>query len=176
MKKAYVIWFTGRHGSGKSTIAGRLSKIFKSKNIPFVLLDGDEVRKAVSFDLGYSLDDRNKHMKRVAGMCKLISGSGVNVIASVASPTEKSREYARSNLKNLFMVYVKCSAEVCERRDVKGHYKKARLKEKGYENFVGIHAPFEEPRKVDITLETEKESIDVCMAKLEKALEHKEII
>ena len=98
MEKAWTIWFTGLHGAGKSTIAEKLAKILRNKEVPLVLLDGDELREVISSDLGYSLIDRNEHMKRVANVCKIISDNGILAIASVASPTEKSREYAQKIL------------------------------------------------------------------------------
>src|SRR3989338_9955667 len=132
-KPNWTIWFTGLHGSGKSTIANKLIGILRSKNIKADLLDGDELRKTVSSDLGYSLEERNEHMRRVAGLCKTITDKGVIAIASVASPTEKSRVYARKTLKNMLLVYVKCPLELCEKRVAKGHYKKAKNKEEGFE-------------------------------------------
>lgn len=176
MKEAWAIWFTGIHGSGKTTIAKRLAEILKEKNIPFILLDGDDIRKTLSSDLGYTLEDRNKHMKRVADVCKLISKNGIIAIAATASPTQKSREYAKSILKNMVQVYVKCPLEVCETRDVKGHYKKAKNKEDGFENFLSMSLKFEEPKNPDITLNTDKESVDESVNKLVSKLKEKGII
>ena len=133
MKESWTVWFTGLHGAGKSTIAAGLAERLRHDNIPVVIVDGDEIRKTVSSDLGYSAAERNEHMKRVAGICRIISENGVLVIASVASPTESSREYAKSILKKMFLVYVKCPLEVCRKRDVKGHYGKAEKKEKGFD-------------------------------------------
>ena len=172
----WTLWFTGLHGSGKSTIAEKLVNILRRKNIKVILLDGDELRKTVSSDLGYSVEDRNEHMKRVVNLCKEYSEKGKFTIASVASPTEVSREYARKILKNMFLVYVKCPLEVCEQRDVKGHYKKAKNKQKGYENFVGKAVDFEEPKFPDITLETDRESVDESVNKLLSRLKEKKII
>ena len=120
-KPNWALWFTGLHGSGKSTIADRLLEILKKKNIKAELLDGDELRKTISSDLGYSLEERNEHMRRVADLCKMVTDKGVMAIASVASPTEKSRDYAKKVLKKMLLVYVKCPLEVCAERDVKGH-------------------------------------------------------
>ena len=121
MKEGWTLWFTGLHGSGKSTIAGELAGVFRKNNVKFALLDGDELRKTVSADLGYSVEERNEHMKRVADLCRLNTEKGILSIASVASPTEKSREYARNVLKRLFLIYVRCPLEVAAKRDVKGH-------------------------------------------------------
>ena len=104
MLQAYTICFTGLHGSGKSTIANKLIGILRSKNIKAELLDGDELRKTISSDLGYSLEERNEHMKRVADLCKKITEKGIIAIASVASPTQSSRDYARKTLKKMLLV------------------------------------------------------------------------
>src|SRR3989344_1209178 len=166
----WTIWFTGRHGSGKSTIANGLINALRNKKIPVVLLDGGNIRKNVSLDLGYSLEERNEHMKRVAGICKLISQSGVLAIAAVASLTEESREYARKTLNKMLLVYLRCPLEVCEKRDVKGHYKKAREDAEGFENF-NVSFNFEEPKNPDVILDTDKESPEESVKKLLEVLE-----
>ena len=174
--EAYTLWFTGLHGSGKSTIAGRITKILKEQNIACELLDGDELRKTISSDLGYSIEERNEHMKRIADLCKKLNENGVMAIASVASPTEKSRDYARQTLKKMILVYVKCSLEVCAKRDVKGHYKKAQSKEQGFEHFMKVSSNFEEPKNPDIILNTDKESIEESVNKLIEKLKEKKIL
>lgn len=176
IEQSWAIWFTGLHGAGKSTIANNIARILRKTNIPCVLLDGDELRKTVSSDLGYSLEDRNKHMKMVANICKIISENGILVIASVASPTEKSREYAKKILKKMFLVYVRCHLEICKKRDVKGHYKKAKKKEKGFEHFMRISSNFEEPKNPDIVLNTDRESVEESVNKLIIKLKERSII
>jgi len=176
MIEAWTIWFVGLHGSGKTTITANLANILREKNISLEVLDGDEVRKNISLDLGYSLEDRNSHMKRIADLSKEINDKGSLCIACVASPTESSREYAKKTIKNVVIVYAKCPIKVCEERDVKGHYKKARNKEKGFENFLGVSLPFEEPKNADLILETDKESPNESTEKLVKFLEKKSII
>lgn len=176
MKHSWTIWFTGLHGSGKSTIANRLMEIFEEKGIKAELLDGDELRKTISFDLGYSLEERNEHMKRVADLCKKIADKGIIAIASVASPTEKSREYAKKTLKNMLLVYVKCPLEICAKRDVKGHYKKAGENEQGFEHFMKVSSNFEEPKNPDIVLNTGKEAIEESVSKLVQKLKENGLI
>lgn len=176
MKKEWTIWFTGLHGSGKSTIAGKLAGILRSRGIPAIVLDGDELRKAVSYDLGYSLEERNEHMRRVANICRINSENGVVTIASVASPTEKSREYAKKILKKMFLVYVKCPLEICEKRDVKGHYKKARKKKKDFEHFINVSSKYEAPKNPDIILNTDRESVEESVGRLTAKLKEKGII
>lgn len=175
-KPNWTLWFTGLHGSGKSTIAEELTKILKEKNIQVIILDGDDLRKTISSDLGYSIDERNEHMKRVANMCKTINDKGTIVIASVASPTEKSRQYARKVLENMLLVYVKCPLEICSKRDVKGHYKKARKNERGFEHFIKISSSFEEPKNPEIILETDKETVEESVDKLLSKLKEKGIV
>lgn len=176
MKEAWVIWFTGLHGAGKSTIARELSKLLAKKNIKFSLLDGDELRKTISADLGYTIHERNEHMKRVANLCRENSRKGVLSIASVASPTEKSRDYAKSILSKFLLVYVKCPLEICAKRDAKGHYRKASKKEKGFENFMKVSSNFEEPKNPDIVLNTDKESVEESVSRLVKKLEAEGIL
>jgi len=166
MGEAWTLWFTGLHGSGKSTIARGIIETFNKNNIKVILLDGDELRKTISSDLGFSSEERNEHMKRVADLCKQNSEKGITSIASVASPTEKSREYARSTLKKFFLIYVKCPLKICEKRDVKGHYKKSKENEKGFENFKHGSANFEEPKNPDIILNTDEESVEESVKKL----------
>lgn len=175
-KPNWTIWFTGLHGSGKSTIAKKLISILRKSNIEAELLDGDELRKTISADLGYSIEERNEHMRRVADMCKKITDKGIMVIASVASPTKSSREYAKKTLKKMFLVYVKCSIEICVKRDVKGHYKKSMENEKGFEHFLKVSSNYEEPENPDIVLNTDKESVEESVSKLIEKLKEKTII
>ncbi len=176
MKEGWVLWFTGLHGAGKSTIAGRLAKILRRKHILFILLDGDELRKTISSDLGYGIKDRNEHMKRVADLCRENTKNGLMVIASVASPTEKSRKYARKVLNKMLLVYVKCPPETAERRDIKGHYKKALKKEHGFEDFLHGSYNFEEPENPDVVLDTDTETAEESAGKLMKELKRRKIV
>ena len=175
-KPNWTIWFTGLHGSGKSTIANKLISILRKSNIKAELLDGDELRKTISADLGYSFEERDEHMKRVADFCKKVTDKGVMAIASVASPTEKSRDYARKVLKKMLLVYVKCPLEICAKRDVKGHYKKAGENEEGFEHFMKVSSNFEEPKNPDIVLETDRETVNESVNKLLGKLEEKGIV
>jgi len=175
-KPNWTLWFTGLHGSGKSTIARKLIEILRKSNVEATLLDGDELRKTISSDLGYSLEERNEHMKRVANLCKENSQKEILTIASVASPTEQSREYARKILDKMILVYVKCPLEICAERDVKGHYKKAKGNEKGFKHFMKVSSNFEEPKNPDIILETDKETVNESVNNLLDKLKEKRVI
>lgn len=175
-KPNWTLWFTGLHGSGKSAIASALIEILIKNSIKAEILDGDELRKTISSDLGYSLEERNEHMKRVADLCKKITDKGTMAIASVASPTEKSRDYAGKILKKMILVYVKCPLEICAKRDVKGHYKKAGENKEGFEHFMKISLNFEEPKNPDIILETDKETVNESVSRLLGRLQEKRIV
>ncbi|MBN1941315.1 MAG: adenylyl-sulfate kinase [Candidatus Diapherotrites archaeon] len=153
-----TIWFSGLHGSGKTTIANALAEKLREKGVAVVLLDGDVIRERVSADLGYSKEERNTHIKRVAGICEIITSNNVLNIACVASPTQEVRDYAKKIIPVFLEVYVKCPLEVCEKRDVKGHYMKARAREKGFENFLGVNLPYEEPKNPDLVLCTDRKN------------------
>src|SRR3989338_1166469 len=168
-----TIWFSGVHGSEKTTVANALAKKLRALGVCVVVLDGDEVRKRLSSDLGFSREDRDRHIKRVADVCELISKNNVLNIACVASPSQEMRDYAKKIIPDFLEVYIKCPVEVCEQRDVKGHYKKARLKEKGFENFLGVHLQYEEPKSPAIVLETDKEGIEESVEKLFNVLVEK---
>jgi len=172
--KGYTIWFTGISGSGKTTIANELVQIFRERKIPVVLLDGDIVRKTLSHDLGYSKEDRDRHITRVADVSHLININDILVIACVLSPTRKIRRYARKLIENFIEVYIKCPYEVCEKRDVKGFYKQVR--EGKIKHFVGYNISYEEPENPEIILNTDKETLAESVQKLISYLEKNNII
>ncbi len=174
--KGATIWFSGLHGSGKTTIANALAEKLRGLGVKLIVLDGDVLRKGVSADLGYTKEDRNKHITRVAHICEIISKNQVLNIACVASPTEKIREYAKSVIPEFLEVYVNCPIKVCEQRDVKGHYKKARAKEQGFEDFLGVSIPYEAPNNSDLILDTDKESEQESVEKLFNKLVEKKLI
>jgi len=170
----YTIWFTGISGSGKTTIANELVKILRKRSIPVVLLDGDIVRKTLSHDLGYSKEDRDKHITRVADVSHLVNMNGILTIACVLSPTRKIRRYARKLISNFIEVYIKCPYEVCEQRDIKGYYKQVR--EGKIKHFVGYNIPYEEPENPEIVLQTNKETITESVQNLLCYLKDNKII
>lgn len=174
--KAAVLWLTGFSGSGKSTIAKKLLLNLWNRGCQVTMLDGDNVRHGLCSDLGFSNEDREKNIRRVAEAAKLLYEAGNIVICSFISPFEKDRKYARGILPQgrFIEIYVKCSIEVCKRRDPKGLYKKA---EEGIiKNFTGISDPYEEPVNHEITAETDLQTLDDICNKIEKYLIEKGII
>jgi adenylylsulfate kinase len=151
-----VIWFTGLSGSGKSTLAGELSKVLTRGDIRHMVLDGDIVRQGLCSDLGFSKEDRVENCRRIAEVARLLLQAGVTVLIPVISPYLEVRE----RIKNLFQpgefieVYVACPLEVCEQRDVKGLYRKARAGILA--NFTGISDPYEPPLEPDILIDTSR--------------------
>ena len=165
MKEGFTLWMTGLPGSGKSTLAGVLkTKLEKEHGMRVEVLDGDEVRKGLSRDLGLSREDREEHAWRVSFVSKLLSRNGVVSIVALISPYRSSRENARQMIgpERFVEVYVKASLAVCEMRDPKGLYAKARKGE--ITNMTGIQDPYEEPADADIVVETEKGSPDASAA------------
>jgi len=158
--KSFVLWFTGLSGSGKSTLANAVEKELFNKNYNVTVLDGDNVRHGLCSDLGFSEEDRNENMRRVGEVSKLFVESGTIVLAAFVSPYRKDREQVRSRLPHgdFYEVYCECDLEICEQRDPKGLYKKARDGE--ITNFTGISAPYEAPIKPDMTVNSNKLSLD----------------
>ena len=159
-----TLWLTGLPCSGKTTLAKRLKEELDNRGYHAVHLDGDDVRGKLNEDLGFSKDDRMENLRRIAHVAKLFNENGNFVIASFVSPTNEYREMIRGIIGNFKLGYVKCSLEVCEKRDVKDMYKRARLGE--IPEFTGISAPFEEPDKADIVIDTETQDLEACVKKI----------
>ena len=155
--KGFTLWFTGLVCSGKSVLADTLADDLKKRGMKVERLDGDIMRKSLTRDLGFSDEDRRRNIERVTFVAKLLTRNGVAVLASFISPFNDIREYSRNEIGTYILVYVKCPIEVCEQRDVKGMYAKARAGE--IKQFTGIDSPFEEPDKADIIVDTSKQSI-----------------
>jgi len=155
--KGFTLWFTGLVCSGKSVLADALAEDLKMRGMKVERLDGDIVRKSLTRDLGFSDEDRRMNIERVTFIAKLLTRNGVAVLASFISPFNDIRDYSRKEIGTYILVYVKCPIEVCEQRDVKGMYAKARAGE--IKQFTGIDSPFEEPDRADIIVDTSKQSI-----------------
>ncbi|NND11977.1 MAG: adenylyl-sulfate kinase, partial [Flavobacteriaceae bacterium] len=158
--KSLLLWFTGLSGSGKSTIANVVEQKLFEKGIKTFSLDGDNIRKGINSDLTFSPDDRTENIRRIAEVANLMLDAGLVVLAAFVSPYIKDRENIKHIVKdvNFVEIYVNTSIEECERRDVKGLYKKARLGE--IKNMTGISAPYEAPINPNIEIKTEHESIN----------------
>jgi len=161
-----VIWFTGLSGSGKSTLANELEKYLFKKGISTYILDGDNVRSGLNSDLDFSPESRSENIRRISEVSKLFMDAGLVAISAFISPLNMDRDNARKIIgqQNFIEVFVDCPLEVCEDRDVKGLYAKAR---KGLiPNFTGISAPFDKPKEADIVVDTSKLSLEEATSKL----------
>ncbi len=160
----FVLWLTGLPGSGKSTLAKLIGERLRFENAETEELDGDEVRKWLSPSEGYSREDRERHLKRVAHVAALLSKHKVAVIASFVSPYKSSRDYARSVIPGFVEVYVKCSVETCKKRDPKGLYGKASAGK--ISNMTGVQDEYESPLNPEITVDTEHSIPQECVAEI----------
>lgn len=170
-QKAVVIWLTGLSGSGKSTIAKLVERELHTQGRMSMLLDGDNVRSGLNNNLGFSEEDRTENIRRIAETAKLFLNCGIITICSFVSPTRAIRAMARDIIgeADFKEVYVNASLEVCEDRDVKGLYKKARAGE--IKNFTGIDAPFEAPLEPALELNTSSSDAEACAQTVLKMIE-----
>lgn len=159
-KESMVVWFVGLPGSGKSTLAEETYNKFKKHKLPVEWLDGDDFRKKFNFDLNFTAKDRIKNIQRTAHVVGMLIRNGVNVVASFITPYEEQRKILRKNFKNYIEVFVDAPLIVCQERDTKGQYKKA--KKGKIKNFTGLSDPFEKPKKPDIHLKTDTQNIKDC--------------
>lgn len=164
-QKGLLIWFTGLSGSGKSTIASELeAKLYDMGKLTYIL-DGDNIRYGLNSNLGFTKEDRSENIRRISEVCKLFVDVGIITIATFVSPFRYDRDRVRNLLgKDFVEVYVDCPLEICEGRDPKGIYKKARNGD--IKNFTGIDSPYEVPENPEIILSTYKSSIDKCVDKI----------
>jgi len=163
---AKVIWFTGLSGAGKTTLAKHLEKELFMREYLVQVLDGDNIRTGINSNLTFSEEDREENIRRIAEVSKLFLNCGVITINSFISPTEKMRELAIDILgrENFIEVFVNAPLEVCEKRDVKGLYARARRGE--IKDFTGISSPFEYPEGLDLEIRTDQLTIEESVEKL----------
>ena len=160
--KSKVIWFTGLSGSGKSTVANATEKLLHDMGLQTYILDGDNVRMGLNKDLGFSPKDRTENIRRITEVAKLFADSGSIVLTAFISPYKEDRNSAREIIsdEDFIEVFVNADLSVCESRDPKGLYKKARSGE--IKGFTGIDAPYEEPINPELVVETDKYDILAC--------------
>jgi adenylylsulfate kinase len=171
-QKGIVLWFTGLSGAGKSTVANALSVKLHNNSYFTYLLDGDNLRHGLNSNLGFSKEDREENIRRVKEVANLFADAGIITLATFISPFRKDRNSVRELLGDRFVeVFVDCDLEVCEDRDPKGLYKKART---GLiKDFTGIDSPYEKPENPEITINTHKSTIDECVEQIIEYLKAK---
>lgn len=160
----FTLWLTGLSGAGKSTIATAVAVELARHGIRVEVLDGDEVRQHLSKGLGFSREDRDTNIRRIAFVAKLLTRNGVAVIAAAISPYRGVRDEARREIGNFVEVYVRASLDACIRRDAKGLYRKALAGE--IPQFTGVSDPYEEPLAPDLLVDTEREPVAESAARV----------
>ena len=171
--RSFVVWFTGLSGSGKSTLANMVEKRLFDEGVHTFSLDGDNIRGGLNNNLGFSRQDREENLRRIAEVAKLFIDSGTLVIASFISPLNSDRDYIKTIIGNqdFVEVFVNTPLEVCESRDVKGLYKKARAGE--IKNFTGVDAPYEAPESPEIEVKTDLEKAEDSVSRIVEHLVNK---
>jgi len=171
----FCLWFTGLSGAGKTTITGILVDELRKRGSKLEVLDGDVVRENLSKGLGFSKEDRDTNIRRIAFVANLLSRNGVPVITAAISPYRDIRNEAREMMDGRFIeAYVKASVETCEERDVKGLYKKARAGE--IKEFTGVSDPYEPPEHPELTLDTETQTPEQSAQQILDYLEQRNLI
>lgn len=153
----FDLWFTGLPLSGKTTIADRVYEELKKLDIPLERLDSKDIRAVVP-NIGFSRDERNRHMRRIGHLVKTLQNNSISTVCSFVSPYKESRKAIREMVKNNIVVYVKAEIQTCKKRDYKGAYEKALSGE--YQNFTGVSDIYEEPLHAEIVIDTDKTSVE----------------
>lgn len=173
--KSALLWFTGLSGSGKSTIAHAVEERLFSNRIRATVLDGDNIRHGLCGDLGFSMEDRSENIRRIGEVTKLFIEAGIIILTAFISPLKRDRQFVKKLLgpKDFIQIFCDCPLEVCEQRDVKGNYQKAR--EGKIKNYTGIDSPYELP-DADLILKTAEIPIEASVEKVIDLLKHRNII
>lgn len=167
--KGFTLWFTGLSGAGKSTLSEAIEHRLKASGQKVEVLDGDVVRTHLSKGLGFSREDRDTNIKRIAFVCGLLTRNDVICISAAISPYRETRQWARDHISDFVEVYVKCPIEVCRQRDVKGLYK---LVDEGkIKGFTGVDDPYEEPEHPELIVETDRETVEESVGRIFARLE-----
>ena len=171
-----TVWLTGLSGSGKSTIAVELEKRLCNRGVRTYILDGDNIRHGLNKNLGFSPEDRTENIRRIGEVAKLFAEAGLVAITAFISPYRADRDQVRGIMGqgDFIEVHVDCPVEVCEQRDVKGLYQKARAGQ--IKEFTGISAPYEAPLKAELTIRTHAQSLDESVKQVLGALESRGIV
>ena len=174
--RSAIIWFTGLSGSGKSTLAHAVEDCLHQRGCRSFVLDGDNVRHGLCGDLGFSVHDRQENIRRIGEMAKLFMEAGVIVLTAFISPYRADRQRVRGMVERGDFIEIYCDApiEVCESRDVKGMYKKARAGQ--IAEFTGISSPYEDPEHPDLTVETGRLELDECVRQVIGEMERRGLI
>jgi adenylylsulfate kinase len=175
-QKGVTIWLTGLSGSGKSTIAVELEHALIENSHQAYILDGDNIRHGLNKNLGFSPEDRTENIRRIGEVAKLFTDAGIITITAFISPYREDRDAVRRLLNDgeFIEVYVKCPLDVCEERDTKGLYKKARAG--GVKDFTGISAPYEEPLNPELTIDSSKLTVEESTRAVLNYVEEKEYV
>jgi len=172
-QNSFLIWFTGLSGSGKSTLANALEYKLHKEGYKTYTLDGDNIRQGINKDLSFSAEDRTENIRRIAEVAHLLIDAGVIVLAAFVSPYKKDRENIANVVgnNNFVEIFVNTSLEECEKRDVKGLYKKARSGK--IKDFTGVNAPYEAPDNPDVEVITDHLSIEESVLEIYEAIKQK---
>jgi adenylylsulfate kinase len=170
MIKNKILWLTGLSGSGKTSLSQKVGYELTKKNTYYIILDADIVRKGLNSDLGFSDEDRQENIRRVGELAKLLYDSGLIVICAFISPFEKDRNRVRNLIPegDFIEIYLDCPLFICEQRDIKGLYKKARKRE--LTQFTGIDSKYEIPKNPEIVLDTNNLNPEECVERIMKWL------
>lgn len=174
--KSLAFWFTGLPSSGKSTIAHSVEKKLYGKGIRTYTFDGDNIRHGLCSDLGFSEKEREENLRRIAEVVRLFIDAGIIILAAFVSPLKKHREKVRQIIgeENFVEIYCRCPVEICEMRDTKGMYKKARAGE--IKEYTGVSAPYEEPESPDLIIDTHFLTLEGSVEKVFKFIENRVIL
>lgn len=174
--KSCILWFTGLSGAGKSTLAHAVEEKLHQRGCCTFVLDGDNVRHGLSSDLGFSEDNRRENIRRIGEVAKLLMEAGVIAMTAFISPFRSDRETVRSLVPHGDFLEIHCQAslEICESRDTKGFYKRARAGE--IKNYTGINSPYEAPIKPELVVETGATTLDICVEQVLQLLQERNIL
>ena len=174
--KSFILWFTGLSGAGKSTLAHCIEEELHKMGHKTFVFDGDNVRHGLSKDLGFSKSDRKENIRRIGEMCKLFIEAGVIALTAFISPFKEDRNMVRQVVQDgdFIEIYCDCSIDICEERDVKGIYAKARRGE--ISNFTGISSPYEVPDNPEVIVNTGYSSLEECVNKVIEYLKIKKLL